>query len=270
MPTLDAHTSSSLVKAICIGDSGSGKTGGLASLVAAGYRLKIVDFDNGLDRLVHELRKASLPLSSVEYETCTDEFHNLGGKPVPKTAKAWGDGMNALTKFTKSMSPEEIIVIDSATFASKAAMRWILKLNARLTMAPYQSDWGEAQRLVEGMFAMLFDDSVKCNVIFNCHIKNIGTYETTTNSKGEKEEIEVNARGYPELVGRALSPSIARYVNTVVLMRSFGGKRFMRTNSFENIELKTAVTVKDQYPIETAWGDFFRAVRGDLKTKAAA
>lgn len=261
MPSLSSHTGSSLVKAIAIGDSGAGKTGALASLVAAGYKLRIVDFDNGLDRLVFELRKANLPLDLVEYETCTDKFQNLGGKPVPQTAKAWSEGMDALTKFCKDCTPDHVIVVDSATFAARAALRWILKLNGRISSPPYQSDWGEAQRLVEGMFGLLYDSGVQTNVIFNCHIKQMGQYETVVNSKGEKEEIEVNARGYPELVGRALSPTIARYVNSLVAFRSFAGKRWMRTESFENIELKTAVGAKDQYPIETAWRDFFKAVR---------
>ncbi len=53
MPTLDAHESSRYAKLIYIGDSGTGKTGSLVSLLADGYKLKILDMDAGLDSLVH-------------------------------------------------------------------------------------------------------------------------------------------------------------------------------------------------------------------------
>ena len=46
MPTLVAPDKTTLVKVACICDSGGGKTGALASLVKAGYHLRILDYDN--------------------------------------------------------------------------------------------------------------------------------------------------------------------------------------------------------------------------------
>ena len=51
MPSLSAHQSNDYVKLLLCGDSGSGKSGALASLVGAGYKLRILDMDNGLDSL---------------------------------------------------------------------------------------------------------------------------------------------------------------------------------------------------------------------------
>ena len=51
MSSLADHQSSELTKVLVIGDSKSGKTGALTSLVAAGYKLRILDFDNLLDPL---------------------------------------------------------------------------------------------------------------------------------------------------------------------------------------------------------------------------
>ena len=51
MPSLANHQSNEFTKLLIEGDSGSGKTGALASLVKAGYKLRILDMDNGLDAL---------------------------------------------------------------------------------------------------------------------------------------------------------------------------------------------------------------------------
>jgi Tfp pilus assembly pilus retraction ATPase PilT len=51
MPSMLDHESNELVKILVAADSGSGKTGSLASLVDAGFNLRILDFDNGLSVL---------------------------------------------------------------------------------------------------------------------------------------------------------------------------------------------------------------------------
>ena len=75
MPTLDQHQSNDLTKMIILGDPGSGKTGGLCSLVKAGYKLAIIDFDNGLDSLVqyikHECPDKIKNVHYVTFETST-------------------------------------------------------------------------------------------------------------------------------------------------------------------------------------------------------
>ena len=55
MAKLSAHKESKPFKGMIIGDSGSGKTGSLASLAAAGYKLVIMDFDSGLDILATQV-----------------------------------------------------------------------------------------------------------------------------------------------------------------------------------------------------------------------
>ena len=48
MPTLDQHQSDEYLKLIYIGDSSTGKTGSMVSLLLAGYKLYIIDMDNGV------------------------------------------------------------------------------------------------------------------------------------------------------------------------------------------------------------------------------
>ena len=65
MPKGSAHTSAIITKMLLIGASGSGKTGALASLAAAGYKLRILDYDNGLDFLMRYMRKNHLARSTT-------------------------------------------------------------------------------------------------------------------------------------------------------------------------------------------------------------
>ena len=62
MPALGQHQSSDIVKMLFIGPSGAGKTGALASLASAGYNLRILDMDNGLDVLANVLNDPKKPL----------------------------------------------------------------------------------------------------------------------------------------------------------------------------------------------------------------
>jgi hypothetical protein len=75
MPSLDKHQSSEFTKLLLEGDSGSGKTGSLASLVAAGFKLRVLDMDNGLDSLANAVKRTCPDKLSgnVEFRTLRDK-----------------------------------------------------------------------------------------------------------------------------------------------------------------------------------------------------
>ena len=71
------------VKMLLIGDTGSGKTGALASLAKAGYKLHILDFDNGVPVIASYLNEAEL--KTVEVEVLTDKMKVLpNGQVIPE------------------------------------------------------------------------------------------------------------------------------------------------------------------------------------------
>src|SRR5216683_1625548 len=75
MPTLSNHQSNDFTKMLIMGDSGTGKTGALASLVKAGYKLRILDFDNGLDVLKQFVYKdCPENIDNVEFRTLQDKL----------------------------------------------------------------------------------------------------------------------------------------------------------------------------------------------------
>lgn len=271
MPALSKHQSNATTKLLFVGDSGGGKTGALASLSVAGYNLRIVDTDNGLDVLRNLLTDPQSPyvkadpsaVDRVQYVTLTNPKKNINGKLIPSGATVWPrlaqllahwkDGEVDLGPIT-TWTPQEVLVIDTLTTVSTAALDFILSMNGRLGQRPQLQDWGAGQDLVEQLLQMLYDDSVKCNVIVNCHITYIG-------------EENGPLRGYPNTLGKALPPKVGRYFNSILMTKTTGSGSAMRrkilTNTSGVVELKNTapMRVKAEYPLESGLADYFMAVR---------
>lgn len=268
MPTLDTFSSDKPIKLLAIGRSGSGKTGALSSLADAGYRLIIADFDNGLDALVNFAKPASL--KNVHYQTFTDSIKGSGGMIVPKGActafpgflrnlDKWrvkdpdGEGYTEDLGSIYDWGPNDIFVIDSFTHLGNAAMRLAVSLGGRSGKQPQIQDWGEAMRQSEEVLAMLYDDSIKCNVIVNTHI----TYV---------DEVE-GISGYPSALGNKLPPKVGSYFNTTLLFRSKGSganaRREITTTPEGLIEAKfPGPNPPKDLPLSTGLATIFKQIRG--------
>jgi hypothetical protein len=263
---LSQHPSRSATKMLLLGDSGTGKTGALASLVRAGKELRILDFDSGLDILSNLLTEKEL--DQVYFKTLTDKMKALpSGLIIPDgQPKAWANGMKLLTKWDDEESfgnvadwpPEVVLVIDSLSFMSQAAMRHILFGAGRMGQQPWQSDWGEAQRLITSALELLYSSAVRCNVVITAHIKYI-------------EDQNGVSRGYPDSLGRALPPTISRYFNTVCMAKVVGqgstAKRVIRTTPDSGIGLKASAVqgLKSEYPLDTGLAEIFNQLQRSSK-----
>lgn len=288
MALISAHHSRSVTKCLLIGHSGSGKTGGLASLPAAGLRLRIVDLDNGLDILRAFLTDPASPYvkrnpdvaKNVSYVTLTEPMRNIGGQLVPAKATVWKrmtdllshwrDGDEDLGPVT-SWTEQDVLVIDSFSMASSAALNWHLALNGKLGVSRTQNearrDIGEAQRLLRTLLEMLYDESVRCNVLVTGHI----TLVTENGMAPQNEEATGAVIGFPAAIGRALSPHIPRYFNSVLLAQVQGtgaGARhriFTRSQGVVNAKTSAPLRVAADYPIETGLADYFKAVKENIQ-----
>ena len=74
-----------------IGDNGSGKSGAVASLADAGYNIRMLDLDNGIDVLASLLKdpKAGYKrdaLDRAEYDTITDQRKHVNAHRPPPQA----------------------------------------------------------------------------------------------------------------------------------------------------------------------------------------
>src|ERR1017187_3368123 len=106
MANLSDRATNGVVKILFIGDSGTGKTGALASLLSAGYKLNIIDMDNGLTALAQYAKEAGADLSLVDYETYRDEYRSSKAGPLIKgQPKAFVSAMDKLTEWAAVEDP---------------------------------------------------------------------------------------------------------------------------------------------------------------------
>jgi hypothetical protein len=262
MPDLSTKVVDDVCKMLLVGDSGSGKTGAMASLVDAGYRLFILDFDNGLQSLAGHVQDKT-KLKNVFYVSCQDEVKITNGViTAPKGVNAIKTALAALDKWPDepggnlySRTPDDIIVVDSFSFAGKAALRYVQSLRGDINSNPTQPQWGDAMRLLETMLAMLYGDKVRCNVIVHSHVMVL-----------ENEETGTILGRYPMALGKKLPPTVPKYFNTMILARTKGAgdsaKRVLCTKSTNMLELKTPVPLPNELPLETGLVTIFKAIRG--------
>lgn len=282
MPSLSEYTEKKSIKMLLVGESGKGKTGALASLVLAGFNLRVLDYDNGISIIASLLKKAIAEgktkpdiLNKVIFESCQDEMQSVGGKVLPKgMPTAFTKGLGLLTKWkTKdgvdlgnigSWNKSNILVIDSLSHLSNAAMSYVLALNGRSGEHPWQSDWGQAQDLVENVLKLLYSDSVACHVIINAHITYVGE------KRNDKGIVTDPGKPHPNTLGQKLPPKVGQYFNTMLQVDSIGigssYKRIIRTQPSGDLGIKSEILgLPKELPIESGLADFFRAA-GQLPT----
>ena len=252
MATLENYKADKPIKMLVIGDTGTGKTGALASLANAGYKLHILDYDNGLDILSTTVQGDKF--QNVEYETLTEKKKAVGGQVLIQGApKSFAKGLALLTEWgQKYTSKEDVIVIDSLTFFSDAAMEHVLAGAGHTGRQPEIQEWGLAMSLMEDVLSILYSDDIKCNVIVNAHIKYIqdegtGVIKALVNTLGSK-----------------LPPKVGRYFNHLIMAQQQAtGKRVLLTKGAAMFGLKSPnPNIKAQYPIESGLADYFKDVKG--------
>lgn len=271
MPLLSNHQSNEYTKLLIEGDSGSGKTGSLTSLVKAGYKLRILDFDNGLETLKQfVLKECPENIDNIEFRSLRDKLKASQTGPMVEKPEAFisalkmldhwkyktDDGQEIDYGIPSSWGPDTILVIDSLTFMSDAAYDWREPLVAKGAGGKFDKRmvYYDAQQAVESVLALLTSESFRTNVIVISHIRYVDNPDGTR-------------KGYPTSVGSALGPTIPRYFNSVALCQtSPGGKRTIQTVATAMIDLKNPkpFAMANNYPIETGLAQFFEVLRGPI------
>jgi len=263
MTSLAQHQSGQFTKLLLMGDSKSGKTGALASLVPK-YKLRILDFDNGLDALAQIVQRDNpKSLDEVEFRTLRDKLKATPmGSVVDGTATAFIEALRMLDLWKygntdlgipATWGPDVILVLDSLTFMSDAAFRFREPLVPRSRDGKYdvRAVYKDSQDAIESVLALLTSESFRTNVIVISHVRYVD------NPDGTK-------KGYPTAVGSALSPQIPRYFNSVALAQTGpGGKRQIQTAATAMIDLANPASFKmlPTLPIETGLATFFQTLR---------
>lgn len=262
MPSLSTHASTSLVKLLLLGDSKSGKTGSLVSLVQAGYRLRILDFDNLLDILRYKIMELCPDrLDTVEFRTLRDPIKaGARGAIIDGKPKAWINCIKMLDHWAydnvdlgvpASWGPDCILVIDSLSRLCDSAYDFHESIIPVGKSGDFdgRAVYGSAQDDVEKLLGMLTSPGFATNVIVICHgqymVQPDGTYI------------------FPQGVGQKLSPKIPQYFPNYIRYINRGGKRTIQLESDALIHLANARPneMPKTLPIETGLADFLAVLR---------
>lgn len=284
---------SSYLRIILEGDSGAGKTGCLASLVAAGYKLNLLDLESKLDILVEYLTNPNSPYipklkklgldnreklnTYVDAVTITEEMHMLPtGRTVPRQVKAWAEIAKTMNEWPQRGKPSEwgqdtFLVIDSLSAASDYAMWYVQSMNNRSGADFKGYDWmrdlGEAQRLIERFLMLICSENFHCHVILITHLSSIGERETgvIANPVDDKMQVDPNVvvRQFPAALGKALSPRIPRRFSNIILAEHEGPKRRLYTvpNGSAVVKASAPLRLKPYYDLTTGLAEIVQELR---------
>jgi hypothetical protein len=252
------HESNNLVKIMVAADSGSGKTGSLATLVDAGFNVRVLDFDNGLSVLKGYVKTKS-NLKNVHYvDKLQDEYQLLSGRIGIKRAPAFQRAMDALDKGgeaywgsaaippLKDWTPKDILVLDSLTACGRCSLQMVMQANGKGMSHPEIQHYGTAMENIEKLVQQLTSSITQCHVIINTHITSV----------------EGDARLYPDALGSKLPPKISKYFDNVVGLRLIGGQRKFLTSKDGLLALKTSTPLDEQIPIADGWRAIFEGITG--------
>lgn len=270
------------IKLVMMAPAGYRKTSALASLLSAGYNVRVIDTDNGIGTL-KAVASQSPPyspdsLARLSYATLTEPMRAVGGKIFPAKATVWPRAIGLLEHWTwtdeqtgticdlgriTEWGSSDVLVLDTLSKLAQGALNFHLAMNGRLGQAPtgneYRRDIGAAQGLMDALIQLLFDTSVKCNVIINTHVRY--TKEDGTMPKDNDEHATLY--GFPKSIGGAQGPSIPTYFKDVLSMRKVGtGAQIITRDPFMSLKSSAPFRIKPTYSAETGLAEYFADVRG--------
>lgn len=276
MPTLRELGRPKVFRAIGMGDSGTGKTGSLASVInnmeALGLsRVVIADFDQGLDILFSMVKPEFQ--DKVFFETFRDKIQtDLEGGSVASKSQleaAWARVVRCMSNWPNvgkinELKPDSLFVCDSITGLGDADMNYVR------AFASVPDNWratGAAMNLQDKFIQMCI--ALDCHFIMFSHIRFMGgggkqVIEDSKGSKLVKEaDSTLDGTAYPSALGRILPTTVARHFNTMLEYDLVGRNRKIRTQPKDRMALKLPLAgIPDELPQESGLFTIMKAFLG--------
>lgn len=219
MPTFSQHPNQKRLKILLLGDPGAGKTGLMATLANADYKVRILDLDNNLGIISAYLKAGKF--DNISYCSISSKDPDSWKKSVAITTK-WTLPDEDLGS-VEDWDSNTVLVVDSATFWNDVCMSQVLKENgvADDKSGFDRSLWDVMRKRFENQIARLTSDKYRCHLIFIAHLRLI-----------ENQKTGGILKAFPSFLGQQLPTIVARYMNNVWLAtRDKEGKPVLQTQT---------------------------------------
>lgn len=271
------------VRMLIVGWPKAGKTGALASLANAGFKLRIIDFDGNLDPLLLYTQKEFLKNIDVVHLEDKMRMGAQFSEPIgiPEAFKKgydlvqhWKyteDGAEYDLGPTKEWGPDTIMVLDSLTKMGDASFRRAQKMMNKNPTNTTQQVWGLAMAEQAAMIEKMTSTQNKFHVIVLAHLRMISPKDVNSKDENITKELKeqradlIPTKLFPRALGYELPQQIGGEFPTLIEMvtkyRANKANRVIRTISQETLDLGVpAPNVPDELPIDTGLLTLFKAL----------
>lgn len=277
-------------RVMLVGYPGSGKTGSIACLANAGFKLRILDYDGNLEPLLQHT--TSDGLARIDVISLEDKLR-LGAKFIETEGlpTAFIDGFKALDRW-KYVDPETgeefdlgasrdwgldtVVVLDGLTAMGVSSLRRSQKMLNKTPLDTSDRVWGLAMAEQEAFIERLTATRNRHHVIATAHLKMIGPKDLRKGDTEMTKELKertvelVRTRLYPSALGQVLPPVIGGHFPTLLLVepKYRGGKasRVLRSVPRPELDLKVpAPDLPEELDISDGLLQVFDAVTGGVE-----
>lgn len=245
-------------RVLLMGESTSGKTGSVAQLANAGYRILLHDFDSNARVIGNYLKPGHADIFIRSYDVA--RLTNTGildkGAEVNKAAvKQMNEFYKMLQHWktdtedlgpSKNLTAKDVIVIDSGTFLGELLLLASPEHPEANKHAPTQ--YRIAGSWYRNILNQLTSNLTGASVLLLTHIQQTG-------EKDDQGRIIGKARDIPIGVGEKMSKQMTNYFSDVWLLEvQRDGARRIRTLANDRIPLRTSAPnlIKSEEPFDIA------------------
>lgn len=255
---------------LIVGFPGAGKTGAIASLLNAGFKVRMLMYDkvSNLQPLFTYTNPAMLAnLDVVVLEDkmrAGQHFQEPVGIPT-----AFADGLKAMVEWpgglgkSSDWGPDTIVVLDSLTSLGESSMRRAMRFANKTPMNLTDRVWGFAITEQLHYIQALCSSQNRHHTVVLAHLKMIGPKEIRADDSDLTKQIKeqqadlIPTRYFPSALGRGLPQEIGKEFATILLAENkvVGGKvrKVLRTVPREELDLK--LPAAKGFPEELDLGD---------------
>lgn len=205
----------------------------------------------------------------------TQSFEVLG----PTSASAWNKTVKLLKRWIDpdgtdygqiyDWGPDTILDFDTMSTLAEVAKYWVQDMNGHLgaIVDEHGRDTGGAQEMIMRLMGTITNSKVVCNVIVTGHIKRVDMSADVPQSMEQRmrEKKTVDPKGFPAVIGQAVSPYIGKKFNDLFVVDRTGNGRLAERKIFSvpvsNTDTKHSAFVDPDYPLETGLAEIFAALR---------